>query len=58
MTFLPLSNLIASGHEDGVVRLWNIDSGKSIELEGGNEGKNEYCHVNTVTCVCPCLWKN
>lgn len=42
MTYLPGSIVIMTGHDDGNVKLWNIDSGSSMTLEH---------HTNTVSCM-------
>lgn len=31
-TYLPYSNLFATGHETGYIKLWNVESGNSITL--------------------------
>jgi len=33
MTFLPKACLVATGHEDGVIRLWNLEISSSVVLK-------------------------
>jgi WD40 repeat protein len=40
----PDSKTIATGNEDGIVKLWNIDTGKVIETWTG--------HTNPVQSMC------
>jgi len=42
MLFIPGSIIIVTGHDDGRMKLWNIDSGSSMTLEH---------HKNTVSCL-------
>ena len=45
--FLDNSHLFVTGHEDGEVRLWNIELEKTIKLTK-DDGKG---HKNTITCI-------
>lgn len=38
----PLCDFLLTGHDDGTIRLWNVDSGSTITLSG---------HTNTVCCL-------
>lgn len=42
LLYLPGSIIIITGHDDGSIKLWNIDSGSSMALEQ---------HKNTVSCL-------
>lgn len=47
MTFLVNSCLVATGHEDGALRLWNLDISSSVllkSIKGGN-------HANSISCM-------
>jgi len=33
MTFLPSCCLVATGHEDGAIRLWNLEISSSVVLK-------------------------
>ena len=47
MTFLLKSCLVATGHEDGSIRLWNLEINSSIELKSMKGGK----HTNSISCI-------
>jgi WD40 repeat protein len=47
MTFLPKACLVATGHEDGVIRLWNLEISSSVVLKSTKGGK----HSNTISCL-------
>jgi len=47
MTFLINCGLVATGHEDGVVRLWNTEINSSVILKC----KDNYKHTNTISCI-------
>ena len=47
MTFLLKSCLVATGHEDGSIRLWNLEINSSIELKSLKGGK----HTNSISCI-------
>lgn len=42
LAYLPGSIILLTGHDDGSIKLWNIDSGSSMVLEH---------HANTVSCL-------
>ena len=46
MAYLPMSQLIATGHEDGCVYLWHFEVGINKQVEHGN-----FRHQNTVTYI-------
>ena len=52
MCFLPMSSLIATGHENGYVMLWNPEIHESVRLKCDAD----YAHKNTVTAVAPALY--
>jgi WD40 repeat protein len=47
MTFAGLSKKLVTGHDDGSVRLWDLDTGSTVNLHEPERG-----HGNTVACVC------
>ena len=47
MTFLMNSCLVVTGHEDGTLRLWNLEISSSILLKSSKGGQ----HSNTISCV-------
>jgi WD40 repeat protein len=49
MTYLIESGLVATGHEDGHIRLWNLEIGTSVLITG--DGSNKMKHKNTVSCI-------
>ena len=53
MCFLSMSSLIATGHENGFVMLWNPEIHESVRLKCDPE----YAHSNTVTAVAPALYQ-
>lgn len=53
MCFLAMSSLIATGHENGSIMLWNPEIHESVRLKCDPE----YAHSNTVTAVAPALYK-
>ena len=53
MCFLTMSSLIATGHENGFLMLWNPEIHESVRLKCDPE----YGHSNTVTAVCQALYK-
>lgn len=46
MTFLVKSCLVATGHEDGSIRLWNLDISSSVLLKSP-----KYQHTNSISCI-------
>ena len=54
MTFLFKSCLVATGHEDGALRLWNMEINSSVLLKCGESKK----HTNTISCVHGCIWND
>jgi WD40 repeat protein len=52
MCFLPVSNLIATGHDTGDVMLWNPELKVSVTLDAPDK------HNNTVTCVIGALYND
>ena len=55
IAYLPNCGLVASGHEDGHIRLWNIEIGTHI-LMTTKESKGK--HDNTVSCLKAIKYKN
>jgi len=47
MTFLVGSCLVATGHEDGALRLWNLDISSSVLLKSQKGGN----HSNSISCI-------
>ena len=47
MAYLPDCGLVATGHEDGHIRLWNLEIEKFDLLTA----KPEYRHSSTVSCI-------
>ena len=46
MTYLVNCCLVATGHEDGAIRLWNLEINSSVTL------KNEsFAHLNSISCI-------
>jgi len=54
MCFLSMSSLIATGHENGTLMLWNPEINEKIKLKC-DPG---YGHNNTVSGVCQALFKD
>ena len=53
MTFLYGCCLVATGHEDGSIRLWNLEINTSVLLKCPEESK----HTNTISCIKGVNWK-
>lgn len=49
MTYLLESGLIATGHEDGHIRLWNLEIGTHVIIT--SEEKAKFKHRSTVSCI-------
>ena len=47
MTFLVNCCLVATGHDDGTLRLWNLDISSSILLKSQKGGG----HENSISCI-------
>ena len=54
MTFLYGCCLVATGHEDGSIRLWNLEINTSVLLKCNEESK----HTNTISCIKGVNWKD
>jgi len=54
MTFLYNCCLVATGHEDGAIRLWNMEINSSVLLKC-NESQR---HKNTISCIHGTVWKD
>lgn len=54
MCFLTMSSLIATGHENGFIMLWNPEIHESVRLKCDQE----YAHSNTVTAVAQAFFEN
>lgn len=55
ITFLYRCCLVASGHEDGAIRLWNMEINSSVLLKCQNQDQK---HTNTISCITSTIWKN
>lgn len=55
MCFLPNCCLVATGHEDASIRLWNLDINQSIVLKAHQENQK---HLNTISCIQGILWRD
>jgi WD40 repeat protein len=55
ITFLYRCCLVASGHEDGAIRLWNMEINSSVLLKCQDEKKK---HTNTISCITSTIWKD
>uniref|UniRef100_A0A0G4FU49 Uncharacterized protein n=1 Tax=Chromera velia CCMP2878 TaxID=1169474 RepID=A0A0G4FU49_9ALVE len=53
LRYLPGTRLLLSGHENGELRLWNLDERSTVTLKGNN-GSTEI-HQNSVSCMCVCV---
>jgi WD40 repeat protein len=47
MTFLPNCCLVATGHEDGSLRLWNLEISSDVVLKSQKGGN----HTNSISCI-------
>ena len=54
MTFLPNCCLVATGHEKGAIRLWNLEINSSVLLKCPDDRR----HRETISCITACKWKN
>ena len=54
ITFLYRCCLVASGHEDGAIRLWNMEINSSVLLKCQDQSKR---HTNTISCITSTVWK-
>ena len=54
ITFLLKCCLVASGHEDGAIRLWNMEINSSVLLKCQDPAKR---HTNTISCITSTRWK-
>ena len=54
MTFLANSCLVATGHEDGVIRLWNLEIASSVVLKSPKGGN----HTNSISCIISDIFKD
>jgi WD40 repeat protein len=55
ITFLYRCFLVASGHEDGAIRLWNMEINSSVLLKCHDPSKK---HTNTISCITSTFWKD
>jgi WD40 repeat protein len=55
ITFLYRCFLVASGHEDGAIRLWNMEINSSVLLKCHDQEKR---HTNTISCITSTFWKD
>ena len=49
MSYLLEAGLVATGHEDGHIWLWNLEIGTHVIITG--EGNNKMKHRSTVSCL-------
>lgn len=54
MTFLTNCCLVATGHEDGAIRLWNLEINSSVKLKSDSKQS----HGNTISCIKGVIWKD
>jgi WD40 repeat protein len=54
MTFLFKSCLVATGHEDGEIRLWNMEINSSVLLKAPKTKK----HANLISCIHGTTWND
>lgn len=54
MTFLMNCCLVATGHEDGSIRLWNLEINSSVLLKCDEN----YKHHNSISCILGIIWKD
>ena len=54
MTFLLNCCLVATGHEDGAIRLWNLEINSSVTLKC----EDYYKHSNSISCIRAVIWKD
>lgn len=54
LTFLYNCCLVATGHEDGAIRLWNMEINSSVLLKCAESKR----HKNTISCIHGCIWKD
>lgn len=53
VTFMFRSCLVATGHEDGSIRLWNLEINSSVLLKCSDSKK----HMNTISCIHATSWR-
>ena len=53
MTFLQNCCLVATGHEKGAIRLWNLEINSSVLLKCHDNQR----HRETISCIFGCVWK-
>jgi WD40 repeat protein len=53
LTFLYNCCLVATGHEDGAIRLWNMEINSSVLLKCHESKK----HMNTISCIHGTIYK-
>lgn len=53
MTFLQNCCLVATGHEKGAIRLWNLEINSSVLLKCHDNQR----HRETISCIHGCVWK-
>lgn len=54
MTYLMNCGLVATGHEDGSIRTWNLEINSFLTI---TQGDYEKVHTNTVSCIEAIQWK-
>ena len=54
MTFLQKCCLVATGHEDGAIRLWNLEINSSVLLKCHESQK----HREAISCIHGCEWND
>ena len=54
MTFLANCCLVATGHEDGAIRLWNLEISSSVVLKSPKGGN----HSNSISCIIGEIYKD
>ncbi len=54
MTFLDNCCLVATGHEDGAIRLWNLEINSSVLLKCHDSQR----HRESISCIHGCKWND
>jgi len=54
MAFLANCCLVATGHEDGAIRLWNLEISSSVVLKSPKGGS----HTNSISCIIGEIYKD
>jgi WD40 repeat protein len=55
MHYLTNANLVATGHDNGEIRLWNIEIGSFLIID---QTKTKSKHTNTVCALTSCTFES